>query len=53
LPAARVLFAALPDSVQRDLEKNRPVRLLVTWEEQGNLRRIVALDADPTSPTRQ
>ncbi|HWU87131.1 MAG TPA: type III-B CRISPR module RAMP protein Cmr6 [Kofleriaceae bacterium] len=53
LPAARTLFAALPDSVQRDLEKNRSVRLLVTWEEQGNLRRIVALEADPASPTRR
>ncbi len=49
LPAAGALFAALPDSVQRDLKKNRSVRLLVTWEEQGNLRRIVALEADPAS----
>ncbi|TMQ14203.1 MAG: type III-B CRISPR module RAMP protein Cmr6 [Deltaproteobacteria bacterium] len=49
LPAARTLFAALPSSVQRVLEKNRSVRLLVTWESVGNVRRIVALEADPAS----
>jgi len=47
--SAANLFAKLPDSVQRDLKKNRPVPLLVTWEEQGNLKRIVALDAAPNS----
>lgn len=49
LPAARTLLAALPDPVQRDLEKNLPVRLLVTWECTGNVRRIVALAAAPSS----
>jgi hypothetical protein len=52
-PAAHALFAALPESVQRNLEKSRPVRLLVTWEGQGNLRRIVALEADPAPSTRR
>lgn len=48
-PAADALFAALPESVQQDLKKVRAVRLLVTWEEQGNFRRIVGLEADPAS----
>lgn len=51
-PAADALFASLPDSVQRAL-KNRPVRLLVTWEEQGNLRRIVDLKPEVDSPPAQ
>jgi hypothetical protein len=47
-PTARTLFQALPDDVQQNLEK-RPVRLLVTWESEGVVKRIVALGVGPPS----